>query len=317
MSTMVARPPRVSVVIPTYNYARFLPRALDSVFAQTWRDHEIVVVDDGSTDDTPEVAKAYGERIRYLRKENGGVSSARNMGIEAARGELIAFLDADDAWREDKLARQVAFLDENPWAAMVFSDMSHWVNGREVHRAYLRERGYTKVASGRIFLNLLEECFIFVPTVMVRAACFREVGLMDTALSNSEDLDMWLRIAARFEIGFIDEPLALRHEHGSGATAHRARFHEGQIAMFSKVLASGPGPEARAVARRKLALAHWHLGYHLLSVGDGGGCRRNMLANIANGGAVGVALTYMALSLSPPWLLNALRAVFGRRAPQG
>ena len=117
--------PRVSVVIPTYNYGHLLEQSLESVFAQTYKDYEVILVDDGSTDDTPGIAARYEGRIRYFRKENGGPSSARNEGIRQARGPLIAFLDSDDLWLPHKLAVQTAFADAHPEYGLVYCDMQH------------------------------------------------------------------------------------------------------------------------------------------------------------------------------------------------
>jgi glycosyltransferase involved in cell wall biosynthesis len=309
--------PRVSVVIPTFNYAAFLPRALDSVLAQSYVDYEIIVVDDGSTDETPQVASRYDHAIRYVHKQNGGVSSARNLGIELARGDLIAFLDADDEWQPQKLARQVAFMDADATIGMSYTDMSHWVDGVEVNHSYLHERAYRHVSSGKIFDHLLQECFIFVPTVMVRRECLGKAGVFDPALSNSEDHDLWLRIARLFEIGFLDVPLTIRHEHGAGATTHRGRFHTGQIQMYRKVLHDSQAEAFRHVARQKLAEAHWHLGYHLFSVGDMSGCREHMMQSMAQGGGVSGALKYFLLSCIPGRGREILRILSGRGSAKG
>lgn len=309
--------PMVSVIVPTYNYARFLPRALDSVLAQTYADLEIIVVDDGSTDGTSDVASPYAGKIRYLRKDNGGVSSARNLGIENSRGRLIAFLDADDAWRPEKLARQVAFMEANPGCGMSFTDMSHWVGGVETHRSYLRERSFRHVSSGRIYHRLLEECFVFVPTVMARPECFRVAGLFDTALDNAEDWDMWLRIARNFEVGFLDEPLTMRHAHEAGATTHAGRYHGGRILVLERILAAPPDEAAAAIARRKLSEAHWHLGYHLFRSGDMRGCRSHMVQSMRHGGDAAPAVKYCLLSCLPRRVSNLLRSVLRRGPFQG
>jgi len=305
--------PRVSVIVPTYNYARFLPRALDSVLAQTWRDYEIIVVDDGSTDDTPEVAKAYGERIHYLRKENGGAATARNTGILAARGELLAFLDADDAWVPEKLARQVEYLDRHPEFGMVYSDMAHHVAGRKVHDAYLRERGYSKVAEGWIFDNLLRQCFIFTPTVMARRKCFDTVGLHDPELRTCQDVDMWLRIADRFMIGFIDAPLAVRHEHGDNSTRNWDNYLGNPIKMFLKLNASQADPARRAIFRERLRDMYFDLGWHQFRTGRMKQCRASMRESLRYGRPVCEAGKYIVLSFVPPWAINRLRMIAGRR----
>jgi len=116
--------PTVSVIIPTYNRASLVVKAVDSVLAQTYKDYELIVVDDGSTDNTEQCLKRYGNDIKYIYQHNGGVNKARNTGIDAASGQYIALLDNDDLWREDKLARQVVLLENNPKAAYIFSDFS-------------------------------------------------------------------------------------------------------------------------------------------------------------------------------------------------
>ena len=112
--------PRVSVLIPTYNCARFLSQAIDSVLAQTFQDFEILVVDDGSTDDTAQVVARY-PRVRYIRREHCGVSASRNAAVAAATGEIVVFLDADDFWLPEKLEKQVTYLDENPNCMLIFT----------------------------------------------------------------------------------------------------------------------------------------------------------------------------------------------------
>src|SRR5215831_9468158 len=140
--------PIVSVVIPTYNNARFLPEALDSLLGQTYRDFELIVVDDGSTDDTLEVLKPYRHLIRYVRKENGGPASARNLGIRHASGELIAFQDADDIWLPDKLQLQVDYLREHPEVGLVFSGSIFF--GTETRNSDCLKQRF-KVTSGMMF----------------------------------------------------------------------------------------------------------------------------------------------------------------------
>ena len=118
--TMTATLPRVSVVIPAFNQARFLPAAIDSALAQTYRDREIIVVDDGSTDETPDVARRYGDALRYVRQANKGLAGARNTGIERARGEFVALLDSDDVWLPGFLEHMMAVAEAQPRAAVYF-----------------------------------------------------------------------------------------------------------------------------------------------------------------------------------------------------
>ena len=312
-----ASEPRVSVIIPAYNSARFLPRALASVFAQTWSGYEIVLVDDGSTDNTPELAASYGESVRYFRQRTGGAASARNTGVGEARGEYLAFLDADDQWTPDKLALQVDYLDAHPGRAMVFTDMSHWESGRKVHHSYLRERGYRWVGEGSIHRNLLRECFIFTPTVMIRKEAILRAGLFDATLHICEDVDLWLRVAQAGEIGFIDEPLAVRHEHAANTTKNTDSYLGNPIVMFTRIHDGSADPETRDIARQRLGRMHFDLGYHQFNTGRMEQCRASMFRSMAFGRPGFAHAKYVLLSLLPVGLLGALRRRFANRAGEG
>jgi len=179
----------VSVVIPTYNYGRFLGAAIESALGQSYPPLEIIVVDDGSTDDTPDVAARYAGKIRYVRKENAGVSAARNTGVAHATGDLVAFLDADDRWLPEKLARQVP----------LFADAA-------VGLVHAGSRIFDHDTGGILCELLPEEstdfhaalrwCCISAPSTVIRRRIFDEAGPFDQTIVEGEDWDMWIRIAA-------------------------------------------------------------------------------------------------------------------------
>ncbi|MBI9086974.1 MAG: glycosyltransferase [Desulfobacterales bacterium] len=196
---------KISVIIPTFNREWALAGAVDSVLAQNGSDFELIVVDDGSTDRTEAVLAAYGGRIRVLRQSNGGVSAARNAGIAAARGCLIAFLDSDDRWLPEKLAVQKAFFDARP-EALICQTEEIWVrNGVRVN-----PRRRHRKPSGDIFLPSLELCLVSPSAVMMRRNLFDQVGLFDETLPACEDYDLWLRVSCRFPVHLIDQPLIVK-----------------------------------------------------------------------------------------------------------
>jgi glycosyltransferase involved in cell wall biosynthesis len=194
--------PLVSVVIPAYNYGRYVGEAVDSALAQTCPAVEVIVVDDGSTDDTRDRLARYGDRIRYVYQENQGLSTARNTGIRAAAGNFIAFLDADDAFHPRKLEIQMGLFASNPALGLVgtatFSDEPRtWP---DLGQAPARQ---TPVALEEIIIHTR-----FAPSsAVVRKDCFDQVGLFDAALRSVEDRDMWIRIAARFPVAMVRLPL--------------------------------------------------------------------------------------------------------------
>jgi glycosyltransferase involved in cell wall biosynthesis len=198
--------PAVSVVIPTYNSAATLAETLASVGDQTFKDLEVVLADDGSSDDTVSVAESFAEflDLRVLRQTNAGPGAARNAGIRAARGRYCAFVDADDLMMPDRLAQQAALLDAAPQLGLVHSDLVTFDERGIIHKS---RRAFSDPCGGQILERLLLNNFITTSTVMAPTARLIEVGLFDERRRISEDFDLWLRIAERWPSGFIDHPL--------------------------------------------------------------------------------------------------------------
>lgn len=196
----------VSVIIPTYNRAVKIGRAISSVLQQSFPDYELLIVDDGSTDHTRSVLIQFGPRIRVLfHDENKGVSAARNTGILASDAPLIAFLDSDDHWLPEKLSTQVRYFQEHP-EAVVCQTEELWVrNGRRVNpmKKHLKP-------SGDIFEASLKRCLVSPSAVMLRRSLLNEVGLFDESLPACEDYDLWLRISCRHPVHLIREPLLIK-----------------------------------------------------------------------------------------------------------
>jgi glycosyltransferase involved in cell wall biosynthesis len=226
--------PQVSVIIPTYNRAPFVEEAIRSVLAQDFKDFELVVVDDGSTDGTRETLKRYADSIAILHQEHRGVSSARNTGIKHSQGAYIAFLDSDDLWLPGKLSTQVSFFEEHP-QALICQTEEIWlrkgvrVNPRKVHKKY----------SGEIFEHCLSLCRVSPSSAMIRRVLFEEVGLFDEDLPACEDYDLWLRVACRYPIYLIDKPLIIKR---GGHPDQLSRQFEGidrfRIRALTKILES-------------------------------------------------------------------------------
>ncbi len=198
--------PRVSVVIPTHDRKEILPRALDSVINQTFSDWELIVVDDGSTDDTDKMILRDYPAVRYCRQENAGVSNARNSGVAMASGEWIAFLDSDDAWLPEKLDRQLSGLVVEPELRLSHTDEIWIRNGRRVNQP----KEYAK-SGGDIYRRCLPLCCICPSSVLIRKDLFEEVGGFDEAFPACEDYDLWLRITAREPVHYLEQALVRKY----------------------------------------------------------------------------------------------------------
>jgi glycosyltransferase involved in cell wall biosynthesis len=230
-------PDSVSAIITTFNYARFIAPAIDSVLGQTVPPDEIIVVDDGSTDHTQAIVEPYMARgVRYVKQARAGAGAARNRGIAETGGELVTFLDADDRWLPDKLARQLEHLRCYPQAGLVTG--GEW----EIYESGAAPRQIRRRAAGAVnsYPRVLVENFIGNPSVvLVRRECFREVGVFDESLHLGQDWDMWIRIARRFLIGVIDHPLILFTKHsGSLTTGQTAARYESNQLIHRRYIAS-------------------------------------------------------------------------------
>jgi glycosyltransferase involved in cell wall biosynthesis len=248
--TAVMTPPLVSVVIPTFNRAWALDRAVGSVLAQDYRPLELIVVDDGSTDETQEkLAPLAGQgRLSLIRQPNQGVSAARNTGLRAARGALLAFLDSDDEWLPGKIQAQVEFLDQRPDQVLVQTQERWFRGGRRVNpgRRHLKQ-------SGDIFIPSLGLCLISPSAVMLRQSLLDEVGLFDENLPAAEDYDLWLRILARHPAGLIDRELVVRHGGRPDQLSARPALDRWRIMALKKILCADLSPARRKAAEAELA----------------------------------------------------------------
>lgn len=233
---------RVSIILPTYNRAYCINRAVDSVLCQTWQGWELIVVDDGSADNTEEIMAAYAasdERVRYCRQpRNSGVSAARNEGIRQARYEYIAFQDSDDVWHADKLEKQMCVFEENPEIGLVYCAMQGTRQDGSTVRipdAAMDER----LLRGNLYGLLLQGNVIDAPTAVMRKSCLEKCGGFDKSLSCLEDWELFLRIAGEYEIGYVDEALVDSDIHNEGVSSHAGGYFEARcqmIAMHKKAL---------------------------------------------------------------------------------
>jgi glycosyltransferase involved in cell wall biosynthesis len=247
--------PLVTAAVPTYNRARFLPAALESVFAQTFRDYEVVVVDDGSTDETPSVLAPYLERIRYVRQENAGRSAARNACIRGAGGRYVSFLDSDDAWVPEKLELHVALLEARPEVGMVHGHVDVIdADGRPVPEATEFHHRLWSAANrnGTSYAGYALECRCFSSATTFRASVFERVGLYDESLA-LDDYELYLRVAMDFEIAFLERTVALYRSHGENMNPEELTL--GQIQGAEKhlrLIDERPDVAERTQARRNL-----------------------------------------------------------------
>ena len=199
--------PWVSIIIPTYNRRDFLREAIRSVLEQSFRDFELIVVDDGSDDGTREmIQREFPGLLTYLYQENQGVSRARNRGLKLAQGEFVAFLDSDDLWLPRKLERQMAFMQSQPKAQICYTD-EIWI--RRGVRVNPKKKKHAKY-SGWIYPRCLPLCIISPSSALMRRGLLEEVGGFDEELPVCEDYDLWLRISARHPIHFLPEKLIVK-----------------------------------------------------------------------------------------------------------
>jgi len=231
--------PLISVVIPNFNYARYVRQAVDSVLNQTYPAVEVIVVDDGSTDDSIAALESYGGRIKLLRQKNGGVHTARNAGIKASAGVFVAFLDADDVWKPAKLERQ-AELFADPRVGLVHCGITYV----DIKEKWLSTA--TNGLRGSVLKDLvLRNIGVVGPgsTALVRRECFERVGMFDGGLAPSEDYEFCVRVACHYEFEFVPEPLVLYRQHPVSASRNLAKFEQSSVAVLCRIFSNPAAAE--------------------------------------------------------------------------
>jgi len=252
----------VSAIIPTYNRADYIAQAVSSCLAQTYPCYEIIVVDDGSTDNTPQVLGQFGTRIQVVRQKNGGLAAARNAGIRAATGQYLGFLDDDDLWLPCKLERQVQALSQDHAVTVIYSDF-----------AYVHEEGKNTVPRSlnrpqprNMLEALLMGNWLAVDTFLIRRDCFGEIGFFNEELRAHEDWDFWLRLAARYRWSHVPEELTLVLWHDRSLSRNARLMDETTWKVLDKYFASASGARLpRSTRRRAYSAAHYRIAMHYIA----------------------------------------------------
>lgn len=284
--------PLVSVVIPAFNAKKWIAEAIDSVLAQTFEDYEIVVVDDGSTDATEQALGGLirAKQIRFFRQQNSGVSAARNRGVDESRGELIAFLDADDLFHPEKLRKQVALFDQQPDLGFVYANFEKFADaGGELG---VRDMGQFR---GRVYPGILQEwsALMALPTLMVPKQVFQALGGFDESVSWGEDIDLYFRITREYAIDLVPEALCRVRVHPASASASKLGSAESFHRVLEKALQADPSLSAD-FGRRAFANLYVNKAQNLL--GEGAAPEMRAARDYAR-----KALSYGPASL-PAWL---------------
>ncbi len=307
--------PAVDVIIPAYNSGRFLREAIDSALAQDGIALRVIVIDDGSTDNTAELARSFGPRVTVLSQENRGCANARNSGMAVSTAPYIAFLDADDVWRPGKLARQIAVLSKHPSVGLVFTDMTTIQGGQGVFEGNggVIEDGYlsaTKPYSSLTHERLGDNAFLLPPsiaqvitrenfispsTVMLRRKVIQEVGGFDESFQVCEDAECWLRILRSWRAAAIEDRLVLSRYWGGNLSLQAKKMTLGRLQLGEKVLAHPelfPAGAAKHFVRERSACLY-RLGKVALQGGEIKTARQYLLSSLKNRPALAPALLLM------------------------
>ncbi|PKM12929.1 MAG: hypothetical protein CVV13_03640 [Gammaproteobacteria bacterium HGW-Gammaproteobacteria-3] len=311
----------ISAVIPAYNSAGFIADAVRSILAQTSPVTEIIIVDDGSTDNTQQIAGALPGPIIYIKQQNQGPSAARNAGINAAKSEWIAFLDADDQWTPDKIDKQLKRLQKKPELVLIAGDMAEIDNHDQVitpsvldkHHLLNKFQALQDQAIPNALAELVTKNFIPTGTVLVKKSALIEAGLFNQALRFGEDLELWAKIAAKHPIACLPEILMLRRQHGNNATQLTAPLLTDLVKVMQSIKSTATTALAaqHIDADRLVADAYANLGYWHFTEYESTKARQAFAASFKQKPNKR-ALLYGLSCLLPVKLIQALRAVKNR-----
>lgn len=250
--------PLVSIVITTYNYACYLPRCLDSVFAQTYGKYEVILINDGSTDNTDEVLAPYFAKdgIKYIKQKNAGQTKAKNNGIRRSSGDFIAFLDADDYWMKDKLEKQLAEFAKDREFGVVYTRAA-WVDENDQPR----KNNAPKPHSGWVTDALVVDNFVPFSSALVKRQCLDQAGVFDESLEMGIDWDLWLKISKHFKFTYIDQNLTTyRVGHPSQMSKKQARRQQYAGFILQRFIEENPGIISKSAIRRAEAYTYRNRG---------------------------------------------------------
>lgn len=314
--------PKVSVIIPTYNRENLVLESIRSVFAQTFADFEIIVVDDGSTDNTREILQPYLSKIKYIYHRNTGQSFARNLGILASEGEYLAFLDSDDIWEPKKLKIQVEILNKEKNIGLIFTNFKKFDKGRIIFESRFdiykllyqipieKADGYN-IFKKKVFRELLEETWIFTPTVMVRKECFAKAGLFNPDIRFSEDWELFLRLARHFYFAYIDRPLVKVRSHSENISEDLLERLLGEIEVLRLVNATYPNlnNSILKIISSQLSLRQYSAGYQYFSRGNLYEARKQFRLSFSEKKSNFKAYSYFLVSCLPQEFVKIVRNI--------
>ena len=309
--------PRVSVIIPAYNASRFIRETLESVLAQSYRDFEVVVVDDGSTDATRELVESFAQRVaqppsavRCIRQANAGPSAARNRGIREARGTLIAFVDADDLWLPEKLAEQVPLFDDAGRVGLVYCHAERMAaDGQPLPTPHPPK------PTGHVLAGFLVRNHCPTSAAVLRRECFDRCGFFPEDMIWAEDWHLWLRVARHYEFAAVERVLVRHRMYAGALTSQVERAYEGARRVLETALVEGDGPELRAARRRGLHRQHRNNGLSLLGAGETRKARRCLARAFATGPLDPHVAAGCVASVLPGPLRRPLLRLWKRAAP--
>jgi glycosyltransferase involved in cell wall biosynthesis len=312
----MSAPPCVSVLVTAYRRPGYLAEAIESVLDQTFTDFELIVLEDGSHDAEP-IARHYGDRVRYEWQPNQGQAGARNAAAQLARGEWLAFLDDDDRWLPEKLARQVALARHFPELGLIHTNFLDLEGG--VARPRRGRLSAAEMPSGWITASLVLGYFGLPSTVMVRRALFERAGRFNRAYRVSEDYDLLLRLSRLTPFGYLAEPLVAHRLHAESQSHDELALTEDTLVVLERFLAESPCAKEdcgrRAVARR-LARLHLRCGRLLYWGNDFPAARRHLAAACRLEPARLSSLGFLAAAFLPAPVIRAVRILKAGLAPQ-
>ena len=305
--------PTVSIIVPTLNDIEYISKALESIFVQSFKDYEIIIVDGGSTDGTLEVLKQYEGKITFFRQKGKGVSQAKNEAIGRAKGEYITFLDADDLWYPEKLKVQIYFLNAHPEYGFCSSDVDFFnEEGIIINGAISREKN---PRSGLVFDDLFCNNFISSATIFLRRNCFDKAGLFNESIFFAEDTDMWLRIAKYFQLGYIPRILAKYRVHAQARTQQFDKHYASLERIYEKLIKDDPQyfSKRKSLIRRAYYNLYRRWAYRYFEVKEYQLAREIYIRALKHQPSSFICWKYILATFLPKKMIDSLRVLKSKR----